>query len=361
MANIFDYLNWRGDLSFRADKVNTVDALIFAALSYLKLPEHMQELTSPVSIQEMAAAFFDQDSIEDKCICSQDCRLIEEAMKTNRFGTAQLISYQDVLQEETDTQFSAETWRIDDGTMVIAFRGTDNTLVGWKENFNMSYQPVVAAQTLALTYTRQILETFPGNVVLTGHSKGGNLAVFAGAGVGEKYADRIRRIYNMDGPGFASSFLNNPGYLRACDRIISIVPQSSVVGMLLEHKEPTYIVYSNQVGILQHDLYSWQVIGKRFETRQELTADAKLVNQAIMRWVYSMEESERSRVVDEIFDLARAGGVMSTKELLQPKTIRRYLQTLGSDEVKRKAVASDFQKLLQAAKEAAKEARENKE
>lgn len=361
MANIFDYLSWRGDLTFRADRVNAVDALIFSAFSYLKLPPYMQKLLAPADIQEVARAFFDQDDIEDKCVCLQDCRLIEEAMKTVRYGSIRLISYEDVLDDEADTQFSGETWALEDGTLVIAFRGTDNTLVGWKENFNMSYQPVVAAQVLALTYTRRILETYPGDVILTGHSKGGNLAVFAGSGVGEKYAGRIRRIYSMDGPGFSPSFLENPGYLRICDRIISIVPQSSVVGMLLEHKAPTYIVYSNQVGIMQHDLYSWQVVGKRFETRSELTSDAKFVNHTIMRWVYSMEESERSRVVDEIFELAKAGGVESTKDLLHPKTIRLYLQTLGSDEAKRKAVAADFQKLLLTARQVAKELRENKE
>lgn len=358
MANIFDYLVWRGDLSFHADVLNPVDALIFAALSYLKLPQRMQSLSSPVSIRETAEAFFDQDKIEDKCVCSQDCRLIEQVINTHRFGNIQLISYRDVLDDRADTQFSAQTWRLNEDLIVIAFRGTDNTIVGWKENFNMSYQPVVAAQTLALTYTREILETFSGDVILTGHSKGGNLAVFAGVGVGEKGARRIRQIYSMDGPGFTSSFFDNPGYMRMCDKITNIVPQSSVVGMLLEHKAPNYIAYSNQVGILQHDLYSWQVIGKDFEFRQELTAEAKFTNRVLKRWVNSLEESERSRIVEEVFDLIKDSGAESSKELLQPKTIRRYLQTLGSNEAKRKAVASDLQKLLSIIKEVAKESGE---
>lgn len=347
MADVFDYLRWRGDLSFENDPVNPVDALIFAALSYLQLPKEMEGgAERSYTIQEMAAGFFDQEDIDSRCISRNDYRLLEQAAATERFGACMLTFYRDILNEEEDTQFAAESWLLPGGTVVLAFRGTDNTITGWKEDFNMSYRSVVPSQKMAMEYAREVLHSFAGKAVFTGHSKGGNLAKFAAANIGVKLRKRIAAVYNMDGPGFPEGQLKRSGYQAMLPVMHSYVPQSSVIGMLMEHREDTTIVHSTQLGIMQHDLYSWQLLGRDFERRQELTHDAVFFNDTIRAWADSMDETQRSRVVEVVFGLIKAGGVKNTSELLKPATVYKYLKMLSSDDDTRRAVAEDLQNLL---------------
>ena len=207
MPNIFDYLKWRGDLSFSQDPPNPVDALVFSGLSYIQFwPDMNSAPEEPVSLQSAAEAFFSREGYEECCRIQKDLDLLRAASETSRFGNTQICMYRDLLIPEQDTQFAAMTFLLDDGSMFLAFRGTDNSLVGWKEDFNMTFQQTIPAQRLAVQYTRDVSMEYLRPMRIGGHSKGGNLAVFAAARSSPMIQQGILEVYNHDGPGFTQYF-----------------------------------------------------------------------------------------------------------------------------------------------------------
>ena len=183
-------------------------------------------------------------------------------------------------------------------------------------------------------------------MVLTGHSKGGNLAVYAAAKSSEANQARILAVYNQDGPGFTQNLMGDPGYLRMVPKIHTYVPQSSVIGMLMEREEPCTVIKSNQIAVMQHDPYSWEVLGKDFIHVQELTADSRFLSRTFKSWLAGMTTQERGDFFDAVFGLLATGTASRTNEILQLKNIRAYLKTLVADEDMRSLIASELAQLL---------------
>jgi hypothetical protein len=351
MANIMDYLRWRGDLSFSQDPPNEVDALIFSALSYIQFGCEVEtEPRAPKRLREAAADFSALVDIQSRIRVKNDLELLQLAAGSRRFGNSRLCMYRDLYIPEQETQFAAVTFLLDDDSLFLAFRGTDYTLTGWKEDFNMTFQQTVPAQRLALQYTREVAMEYSQPMRLGGHSKGGNLAVFAAARCGPLIQPRIVEVYNQDGPGFTEYLMGDPGYLAMVPRIQTLIPQSSVIGMLLEHEEEYRIVKSKTVSLLQHDPYSWEVMGKNFLAMEELTADSKFLDVTIKNWFADMTNQQRNQLVDVMFGLLGAGGVDTVQEIISPKNIRASLKTLSSDVGVRKILSSEFTNLLEAAR-----------
>ena len=176
---------------------------------------------------------------------------------------------------------AALTVLLEDGSAFLAFRGTDGTLVGWKEDFNLSFLDVVPAQLEAADYVQTFAAGFSGPLRLGGHSKGGNLAVAGAALAGMKARDQIRSVWSFDGPGLNAYLLARPGYSELLTRIRSFVPKSSVVGLLLAHEEPYTVVDSDQEGLFQHDPYSWQVQGPGFVRLEEVDPGSRLIDRTL--------------------------------------------------------------------------------
>lgn len=350
MANMFDYLQWRGDLTFTQDPVNEVDALIFSTLAYIHygptIEAHPQR---PVLFKDACREFMSLEDHENRFRVKTDIQLLEKAAETIRFGHTMLCMYQDRLIPEQETQFAAMTFLLDDGSLFLAFRGTDSSLVGWKEDFNMSFRQTVPAQRLAAQYVREVAAEFMQPIRMGGHSKGGNLAVFAAARSSPMLQTRILKVYNHDGPGFNDYMMGDPGYLAMVPRIKTYIPQSSVIGMLLEHEEPYIVIRSKTVGVLQHDPYSWEVLGRRFIPVEEITQSSQFLDSTIKTWFAEMTEQERNQLVDVLFSLLGTGGVDKALDIFQPKNIRVYLKTLGSDENIRHVLSTEFLGLLDAA------------
>ena len=225
MANILEYLDWRGDLTLSERPFNEVDNLILAEICYLDfsgfVPAGFQ--TQQVTLQAAASAYFaaHPETNMGVLVPDQIPVLVEHAAKTARFGDIRLLGYVNRIDEETQTQFSALTMLLPDGSAYVAFRGTDDTIVGWKEDFNMAFTPEIPAQKYAAEYLRQVSGTLPFRPLLVGgHSKGGNLAVYASVFCGQEVQKRILAVYNNDGPGFCP-FLNTsrlPERSRHCCR-----------------------------------------------------------------------------------------------------------------------------------------------
>lgn len=351
MANILDYIKWRGDLSFVQDPLNEVDALIFSSLSYICYGGSVEEQPAKsIKLSNAAADFFELNDQDNRLRVKADLELLKLASQSKRFGDTKICMYRNLYIPEQETQFAAMNFLLDDGNMFLAYRGTDYTITGWKEDFNMTFQQTVPAQRLAVQYLRDVAMEYSCSMYLGGHSKGGNLSVFAASRCGPMIQSRILTVYNFDGPGFTDYLMGDPGYLNMVPSIITLIPQSSVIGLLLEHEEEYSVIQSKTVSILQHDPYSWDLMGKSFIRRPELTENSRFLDATIKNWFASMTNQERNQLVDVMFGLLGSGNTQMVQDILSPKNLRTYLKTLSSDVNIRKILSSEFSNLLEAAR-----------
>ena len=361
VTNVLDYLKWRGDLTFTQDPLNAVDALIFSALSYIRYGGAVEgKPEEPVTLRDAAGAFFALDNFEVRIRAKNDLELLRRASESTRFGLSRICRYTDLYIPEEETQFAAMTFLLDDGTAFLAFRGTDETLVGWKEDFNMSFQETIPSQRLAQQYIREFAEGCSLPMRIGGHSKGGNLAVFGAARSSGDVQKRILEVFNNDGPGFTEFLMGDPGYRQMVPRIRTFVPQSSVIGMLLEHEEPYTIIKSSQVSILQHEIYTWEVEGKHFIPMEEITADSRFLNLTIKNWASQMSVQERNQVVDTLFALLNSGDVKTASDIFHPRNLGKYFRAVSSDDGVRQILSGELRNLLSAAKKAREQFEEEK-
>ena len=352
MADMLDYLAWRGDIEFTQMPVNPVDALIFSTLSYIRFEDIVPDNPhQSISLQEAAAGLFSLAEPQSRVRVKKDLELLEAVARSARFDNIRMTFYRSILIPEEDTQFAAVTIFLEDGSAYIAFRGTDSTLAGWKEDFNMTFQPSIPAQRLALEYVKEFAAAHPIPIWMGGHSKGGNLAVYAAAKCGPLLQRRIVEVYSQDGPGFSEAMMDDAGYRSILPKVRSYVPQSSVIGMLLEHEEPYTIIRSNQLGIMQHDPYSWMVTGAQFQQVEELTVDSRFLDRTFKTWLSKMTNEERSAFFDTVFELLESTGAERTEEIIRPQNVRAYLKTLQSNESMRNVLASELVRLVSAARQ----------
>ena len=323
MANLLDYLDWRGDLTLEQAPFNEVDNLILAELSFV---EFSGIVPAPgegesVPLHQAAEAFFETVPAGEKIemgVLVPDAipDMLRKMADSNRFRDMKLNCFVSWLDTEKAEQFAALTVETGDGLLYLSFRGTDDTLAGWKEDFLLACLPEIPAQKMAVQYVRDVARQFPRRRLrLGGHSKGGNLAVYAGVYAPGSIQKRIHAIWSNDGPGFHDDILDLPEHQRVADRIVSIVPKSSVVGMLLEHEEDYTVVDSNQLGFMQHDGFSWQVLGDHFITLRQVTQQAHFSDQELRGWVHGLSVEQRETFVGALFDVLTASGAVTLTDL----------------------------------------------
>ena len=359
MANLFDYLIWRGDLTLAQSPFNDVDSLILSTFSYIFFDGIVPEsMTESVSAKEACEIFFDRPRAEWKARDAEDERLLMELPKCRRFSEMQLCGYVNQLDFAAEKQFSAMTMLLEDDTVFVAYRGTDHSLVGWKEDFNMSFMDTIPAQQEALEYLKKVSAQFPKKKLRTGgHSKGGNLAVYAAAMVPHAIQMSILSVYNHDGPGFRENMLQRAGYQMILPRVATFVPQSSVIGMLLEHEEEFTVIQSTESGFMQHDPYSWEVLGADFVRLESLTDHSRFLDKTVKLWLDGLEEKQRECFVDTIYEAVTTAPVDAFGEVaVSPKVVFNALQALTEEDEETKKLMGDSVKLLlQAAKQTAAE------
>lgn len=359
---MFDYLTWRGDIPFSQVPAGPVDALILSTLVYTQFGELItDDPFHPVFLRTAVDGFFALPEPEKKVRDKRDPELLLAAAESPRFRNVGLCFYRDEFIPEEETQFAAMTFLLEDGSAFLAYRGTDYSLAGWKEDFNMSFLDTIPAQRKALTYAEEFCEIFSGPLYFGGHSKGGNLSVFASSKCAPEIQSRIRTVYNLDGPGFGDYLMGDPGYLAMVPKIETYIPQSSIIGMLLEHEEAYTVIRSRQVGLLQHDPYSWELMAGRFLEAEDLSPDNKFLDRTIKNWLSGMTDEERSDFVDTVYELLSTGGAKKTYHLLRPQNIRTMLKTLNTDETIRRTIATELAELVQSARNIQQEMNEEKE
>jgi len=320
MANVFDYLDWRGDISFDGAPFCEVDALILAEIAYV--PFEKIKLGRGITIEKAAEEFFKTDNGAEGnlgLIMPADILpLFERISKTERFRGVILRDYVSITDKDVGEQFSACTFVFGRRKIYVAFRGTDDSVVGWEENFNMAFKCPVPAQLSAVNYINKVSRG-ARSVIAGGHSKGGNLAVYGSSLAVPSVKKKIERVYNFDGPGFIHGFFDSTEYLEIESRVCMVVPESSVVGMLLEHEESYEVIKSHATGLMQHDGCSWEVLGGKFIYLDTVTHESRLIDSTLREWLDSLSMQEREKVVDSVYEVLVATNSTTLTELTADK------------------------------------------
>lgn len=351
MANFMDYLEWRGDLSIKQSPFNCIDNLILSTLSYIDFEQTGYDLSgkSNVTIRE-AGEKFSMLHADDKMklgrvIPDEIFVLFDVLSRCRRFREMRLSYYVNQIDEKEEKQFSAITVELGNGDMCIAFRGTDDTIVGWKEDFNMSFCSPVPSQLQAVKYLHQVALARRGHLYIGGHSKGGNLAVYAGAMCHPLVKRRIRKICSFDSPGFTREMLQSDSYRAVADRIERIVPQSSMIGILFEHDAPYEVVASTQIGLFQHDMFSWQVQGNDFVYVDDISASSTGVEHTMKEFICSMSVEERRKFVEALFSIFEQTGAKTLSQL-KAKDVVSIIRRMNREEDDNRRILSHALRLL---------------
>lgn len=312
MANLMDYLVWRGEFGMDLAPWNEVDALMMSNLCYLNF--HGIDDPRGWTVAEAKRL----DLLQETTVANFEGRKAQfEAMaESHRFGGVRMHHFIAVTDEKQELQFSATCYDLPDGTLCVGFRGTDGTFVGWREDFNMSWQSVVPAQEAAVFYLERAAEMDDRPIRLVGHSKGGNLAVYAAACCRPEVQERLKEVYSFDGPGMDPEVFQSEGYQRIVEKIRSFVPQTSIVGMMMEYHRKYTVVKSDASGINQHDPLTWRVYGPRFETTEKIDANAEVISDTLHGLLRETDREERSVMVDTLFSLLESTKASNFNEAL---------------------------------------------
>ena len=306
--------------TFAEHPFHEVDSLVLAQFSYIHLgnliaPPSAGVVRKPLTLQQLYRAECFSHYFADQIDAVKNRKLLAACAASPRFRDIGIAYYEQDLDETREKQFCAMTFFVSANTAYLAFRGTDSTLVGWKEDFNMAFLTPVPSQEAALNYTLAVAKLIRGQLILGGHSKGGNLAVYAAMMSPSRLQNRISSIYSHDGPGFRDNVFSSDGYLRISDRIHKTLPQSSLVGMLLEHQENYAIVESTAVGIIQHNPYSWIIRDGAFVTLTTLTSGADYLNRTLSEWLSGLSNEKREQFVDALYSVISATDLTSLLDL----------------------------------------------
>lgn len=352
-GTVMDYLRWRGDLPFARDAFNEVDDLVLCIISYINF-RRFEDLrtTDParaVALPEVAARLTEED--EQLGLSELDyIPLMRLAAETERFREVRMFGFTHEYDEVKEMQFDAVSYLLPDDTLLVSFMGTDTSLVGWKEDFNMSYLSAVPAQIRAAAYTEEIAAVCPDRGLrIGGHSKGGNLAAWAAIHISAPLQDRLLAAYNNDGPGFSHDMVDSAAYRRVADKLHTYIPESSIVGILLEHAEDYAVIDSSNRSIMQHEPMSWNVEGPRFVHLGQRSPMGKVSDDLLRQWIGSMTPQEREQFTDALFDILSMSGKTRTLEDLRAGGLAKMAALLkqynGADEKDKKIITEIFRRL----------------
>lgn len=322
MANIMDYLDWRGDLALAVDGFCEVDNLLLAQLVYVDFEGIVPspEAGGYITLEDASEAFWsshDEEEILEKVSMTKSAPFVLKKMaQTRRFAGVRLSHYINDISDEEQSQFSAMCVELEDGSVYVSYSGTDNTIVGWRENFNMGFLAETPGQLKAVAYLNGVCGDFTGtDIRVGGHSKGGNLAVYASVKCKSSIQKRIVGIYSNDGPGFWRELVEGESYQRMLPKIHNILPESAIVGMLLEHRGAYRVVKSTERGVAQHDVMSWEVLGTSMVYTRDVAAESILIDETMKNWIDKLNSDERKEIVDTVFDILEEAHIYTVDDL----------------------------------------------
>lgn len=320
MSDFFDYLEWRGDITFEQVPFNKIDALLLAHVTYSIFDDIVPESFSECkTFAQVAKDFSASPDYEQRInigflINKRTSELMFKMAESERFRNVGLCGFRNIYDEEKVEQFAAITYIVNK-TPVLVLRGTDDTIVGWKEDFNIAWQPQIPAQKDALEYFNEAASALKGDFIIAGHSKGGNLAVNTAVKCGAELQKRIINVYNFDGPGFSSDYFRQADFKAVEKKIYSFYPGFSVVGMIFHHPKNFEIVKSDGFTFWQHDAMNWQLMGANFINEAEFADESKLFHKAFNRWIDKLNTEQKKRFVETMFCILEASGAKTNSDI----------------------------------------------
>ena len=353
--NMLDYLGWMGNVSFREKELNEVDNLIFSTIVYLKMEDLISADGSRTeTIGELYKKCEELGTDTSHYACDP-MKALKAAASSARFKDVRVKWYVSRFDTSRHMQFAAVTFVYDDEKAYVAFRGTDSTLTGWREDYYFCCQTETTGQKEAVQYLNLVAKLMKGTFIVGGHSKGGNFAAYGSAFCDRQVRDsRITRIYSNDGPGFNSKIADSPEYRAILGKLIKIIPEFSIVGIMLSSRARRKVITSSARGKYQHDPYTWNVKGTEFETADGRSIASFLLDGAISSWIAALSARDKQRLIDALFDLLEATGADTLQEVKEQKLasfIAMLKAAAGMDLRKKGEIALSLGRVISAGKD----------
>ncbi len=335
--NIIGYVQTYGDTPFSERPLNEVDSLVFSELSYLNYSGIVRYTSPKFKLGELSSEEYISRLTEDTFFPKSNRKLLEAVALSRRFGGVKVGYFRERNDESREIRFAAMTFFWEGGAYVC-YRGTDVTILGWKEDFNMAFRTRIPSQKIAEEYLLDVASKTDVPLVVGGHSKGGNLTLYACINAPAEVRERITDIYNHDGPGFRESVFETEGYKAIADRVHKTIPHDSLIGILLHHSDSYKVVLSRSVLIGQHNAFAWGVEDeKSFTELPETTGNSKLMDTTLRNWIDGMNDSERRKFVNALFTVIEGSGAKKVPEfttdgLRKLRGMREAFRSLPDDE-----------------------------
>lgn len=317
--NIISYADAASD-SFKEKKFNAIDSLVLSQFAYLNFDGFVPGLSAaakPIKIGELADKGDLEGLFHHVSDSENNQRLFAALTASPRFRDVELTFYVNKIDFEKEKQFSAITYLLNDGTAYIAYRGTDTTLVGWKEDLNMTFTSPVPSQEEGVKYLNSVGELMSCEFKVGGHSKGGNIAIYSSIKCPKLLQNRITHVFSHDGPGFREEIFESQEYQNMKERIYIYLPQSALVGMLLQQQEDYVVVKSNRIWVAQHDPFSWVIKDGDFQYVETIKNSAKFFNETLNEWISSLGDEKRELFVDTLFQVVYAADAETVYDLTE--------------------------------------------
>ena len=356
---LLDYLQWRNDVPLSVSPFNEVDNVIFSYLSYIDFRDLKEDWKGFFDLRDLFRDFCEKHSLEEIETTGEFTEraplLLKEMMEGERFSATKVGYYAEDFDKDKVKQFAALVFLLPDGRNYISFRGTDKTITGWKEDFLMSCQSETAGAKEAVEYFNKIASVLEGKLILGGHSKGGNFAMYAAAFCEAEYKERIVQVYNNDGPGFREEVIQSPEFQEILPKISTIAPQSSIIGQLLSNPAKQHVIHSTAKGILQHDAMTWEA-EKDSLVSSELDELSEYTKTTLGSWLESMDDETRESLCTTAFSL-----IESTKSetfIEFSGNLMKNMETIWKEmgklpEEKKKEIMNALSNLMESSKQAA--------
>ncbi len=320
MSNFIDYLNWRGDLDFEKSPLNLVDLEIFCQVIMIDFDGIIKpgSIKNKQRLRETCQKYVNQKKDVNKIgllIPSITIDLYLKMGKTSRFKNILVYNYNYTKDEYLKCQFGAITFEVDD-TVVVVFQATDDTLVGWEENVNMIFTKGTPAEEMACAYLNNIASKIDSDkkLIVCGHSKGGHLTLYTGLNVSKETFDRVEHFYNFDGQGVWLKDYDEEYLKERCEKITEVIPQTSCIGRLFEHPENYIVVESNQKGLLQHNAFTWEIVGPDFVYLNRRDKISREIEEAFHEAIVHLSYEERVNFCNSLFDFLYGTGYHNLSE-----------------------------------------------
>lgn len=317
-TNAMDYIKWRGDITFDVDHFNEVDLFLCSQLAIPDYTGIVPDDDEGVLLKEAADKYFSNHSMDVDNLGllqpTDTLPMLKELSKCERFSKVKLAHYFNQLDISNTEQFCGLCVILPNGTKIVVFRGTDDTITGWKEDFNIAAQDIIPAQNDALEYLERVAGD-EGDIFITGHSKGGNLAVYAAVHAANEIKDRIGIVVNWDGPGFQKDIIDQEKYSDISDRIYNMLSQNSLIGTLLYPLGSRVYLNSSVFGPMAHDGFNWEVQRNMFTRRESLSKVSTFFEKALKDTLGEMDCKERQSFIDEFFDALESTDAVTVSEL----------------------------------------------